>query len=131
MTITVNKISNYVLSISILCVIISTISSHTVFAQLINTDQAPPSVKWSQINEESFNLIYPIELQHEAQQAANILKNQVQYISSDLGIKPRKITIILQNRNVEGNGYVQLAPRKSELYTTPPQKSDQIGRANI
>src|SRR5690606_39143631 len=64
------------------------------------------------------------ELYEEAQRTANILKNKIQYLSSELGIKPRKIDIILQNRNVEGNGYVQLAPRKSEFYTTPPQKSD-------
>lgn len=116
--------SYYILSIRLLCILILSISSYSAFAQLINADQAPPSVKWNQINEEEFNLIYPIELHDEAQHAANILKTKVQHISSELGIKPRRITIILQNRNVEGNGYVQLAPRKSELYTTPPQKSD-------
>lgn len=93
-------------------------------AQLINSEQAPPSVKWMQIQEQDFNLIYPAELQKEAQRTANILKNKINMISSDLGIKPRKINIILQNRIVEGNGYVQLAPRKSEFYTTPPQNSD-------
>jgi len=124
MSIISRKILHHTLLISEICTLILSICCHTVFAQLINTDQAPPSVKWNQINEDAFNLIYPTELYEEAQRTANILKNKVQYLSSELGIKPRKINIILQNRNVEGNGYVQLAPRKSEFYTTSPQKSD-------
>lgn len=110
--------------IRLIFTIILSISSFITFAQLINSNQAPPSVKWNQINEESFNLIYPTELQDDAQYIATMLKSKVQQVSSELSIKPRKISIILQNRNVEANGYVQLAPRKSELYTTPPQKSD-------
>lgn len=118
------KILHYRLLISFIYTFILSISYHITFAQLINTDQAPPSVKWNQINEHDFNLIYPTELYEEAQHTANILKSKIQYLSSELGIKPRKIDIILQNRNVEGNGYVQLAPRKSVFYTTSPQKSD-------
>src|SRR5690606_3696596 len=114
----------YKLLFSSLCLFILSISSYSAYAQLINADQAPPSVKWMQINEEAFTLIYPIEMHTIAQDAANILKNKLQNMGSELGIKPRKISIILQNGNVEGNGYVQLAPRKSELYTTPPQKSN-------
>src|SRR5690606_17567005 len=116
MTFIAKKIFHYKLLISLLYTTILSISYHSTFAQLINTDQAPPSVKWDQINDHDFNLIYPTELYEEAQRTANILKNKIQYLSSELGIKPRKIDIILQNRNVEGNGYVQLAPRKSEFY---------------
>jgi len=114
----------YSLIIRYLISIILSISFHYSFAQLINSEQAPPSVKWRQLREADFNLIYPIELANEAQRTANILKNRIQHISMELGIKPRKINIVLQNRIVEGNGYVQLAPRKSEFYTTSPQDSD-------
>lgn len=114
----------YILIIRNLVLFILIISFGHVSAQLINADQAPPSVKWKQIQSVDFNLIYPIELQSEAQRVANILKTNIDRLSEDIGIKPRKINIILQNRNIEGNGYVQLAPRKSEFYTTSPQDDD-------
>jgi len=107
-----------------LTVVLLSISFNSALAQLINADQAPPSVKWSQIQEADFNLIYPTELYNEAQRTANILKKNIHRLSEGFGIKPRKITIVLQNRIIEGNGYVQLAPRKSELYSTSPQDGD-------
>lgn len=95
-----------------------------VSAQLISSDQAPPSVKWEQINEDNFTIIYPIELRNVAKKTAHTLTLHLNSISRNIGIKPRKIKIILQNRTLEANGYVQLAPRKSEFYTTPPQGGD-------
>lgn len=107
--------------ISVLTAIISTVTFSTVSAQLISDHQAPPSVEWQQINEKNFNLIYPIELQEVAARTAILLKTKIESIRYHLGINPRKIDIILQNQNLDANGYVQLAPRKSEFYTTPPQ----------
>src|SRR5690606_29808405 len=114
----------FTLLIRCLCIIISLISFLESKGQLISSDQAPPNVKWNTIEARNFNLIYPIELGKEAQRVANILENTVHKISTDIGINPRKINIVLQNRTVEANGYVQLAPRKSEFFTTPPQDSD-------
>ncbi|WP_118193126.1 TolB family protein [Albibacterium indicum] len=114
------------LLIKLLYTLLLSISFSPVSAQLISSDQAPPSVKWEQINEPSFNLIYPTELRDLAEQTAIVLKTNIRSISHTLGIKPRKINIILQNRTLEANGYVQLAPRKSEFYTTPPQGGDPV-----
>lgn len=95
-----------------------------VFSQLIDTDQNPPGVKWRQIETVNFKLIYPKELQTEAERMANTLEYVIGKISYSLHKKPRKLSIILQNRGVESNGFVQLAPRKSEFFSTPPQSMD-------
>ncbi|WP_143053908.1 hypothetical protein [Parapedobacter koreensis] len=69
-------------------------------------------------------MIYPAVFENGAQQLASELEALRERVSETLRKKPRKISIILQNQTVESNGNVQLAPRRSEFYTTPPQQSD-------
>ena len=97
---------------------------HYAFSQIFNDDQYPPSVRWRQIQTENFQFIYPSEFEGEAQQLASKLVKIRERVSATLGKEPRKISIILQNQTVESNGNVQLAPRRSEFYTTPPQQGD-------
>lgn len=103
---------------------ILTIASHTTFAQIFDDYQNPPSVNWRQINTPSFQIIYPSEFEKEAQRLTNILEYAIKKVQFSISIKPRKISIILQNRDVVSNGFVQLAPRRSEFSTTPPQEMD-------
>ncbi|GGH04730.1 hypothetical protein GCM10007415_46360 [Parapedobacter pyrenivorans] len=69
-------------------------------------------------------MIYPASFENEAQKVASQLEFLRKRVSATLGKEPRKISIILQNQTVESNGNVQLAPRRSEFYTTPPQQGD-------
>src|SRR5690606_11402371 len=66
----------------------------------------------------------PSAFENEAQQLADKLTKLRELVSADLGKEPRKISIILHNQTVESNGNVQLAPRRSEFFTTPPQQGD-------
>src|SRR5690606_33637837 len=86
--------------------------------------QYPPSVKWREIQTENLQLIYPSEFEDKAQKLAGKLLKLRRRVGATLGKEPRKISIILQNQTVESNGNVQLAPRRSEFYTTPPQQGD-------
>ena len=118
------KFTYYKFIIRYLLSIILCISSSTVFSQFFNGDPYPPSVKWRQINTENFQLIYPASFEDGAQKLANRLEIFRERVSQTLSKEPRKISIILQNQTVESNGNVQLAPRRSEFYTTPPQQGD-------
>src|SRR5690606_17457604 len=71
-----------------------------------------------------FQLIFPTPFENEAQQLAHRLQQIRHQVGETMGKAPRKISIILQNQTVESNGFVQLAPRRSELLTTPPQEND-------
>lgn len=108
----------------ILYTIYLTITIHSVFGQIFDIEQTPPTIKWHQINTENFQLIYAKEMETEAKRLATKLDSLIISTSESLDKRPRKISIILQSRLVESNGFVQLAPRRSEFNTTPPQQGD-------
>lgn len=101
-----------------------TFTSFTCLAQFFDSDQNPPSLKWRQINTEYFQVIYPTLFEQEAQRMANTLQAIIGSVSKTLNKQPHKISIILQNQGTESNGFVQLAPRRSEFYTVPAQEFD-------
>ena len=120
---------NYIKSLNVLwiniCIyFIFSINSYHANAQIFEDGQNPPGIKWMQINTPNFQLLYPSELKDEASRMANTVEHLIASVSKSLGKRPRKITIILQNQGVVSNGFVQLAPRRSEFFTVPPQKFD-------
>lgn len=110
--------------INILFIFILTISSHIANAQFFDSEQNPPSLKWRQIITPGFQIIYPAAMESEAQRMANTLDRLMDQVSKSLCKQPQKISIILQNQGTSSNGFVQLAPRRSEFFTTPPQEFD-------
>ncbi|QMU31106.1 TolB-like translocation protein [Adhaeribacter radiodurans] len=91
----------------------------------LNTN--PPNVSWKQINTEKFQVIFPSEFEKEAQRVANTLQYLHAPLSHTLGREPRRLPLILQNRNAIANGFVTLAPRHSEFYTMPTQDYTLLG----
>jgi len=120
---TIKELNNKLI-ISIIISINLSLVSHTAFAQIFSSEQNPLSVKWRQISVAGFRLIYPDELEKEAQRMANTLTHIYPYVGASLEQQKTTIPVILQNRGVVANGFVQLAPKKSEFYTTPPQQFD-------
>ena len=112
------------LTIKIITSIYLSLSTQSAYPQLFNADQNPPTVKWRQINTENFQIIYPSEFESEAQRMSNILEISIKRVAVTLNKKPKKISIILQNQGTTANGFVQLAPRRSEFFTTPSQSFD-------
>ena len=93
-------------------------------AQIFGGEQNPLSVNWREINTSGFRVIYPVELESEAQRMANTIRYIFPAVGRSLNVKKTTIPILFQNRGVVANGYVQLAPKKSEFFTTPPQQFD-------
>ena len=112
------------LIISYLSLLTSILVSHQASAQIFGGEQNPLSVKWKQINHQGFQLIYPTELEKEAQRMANTLGFIYPVEGASLGLHKTSLPIVFQNRGVIANGFVQLAPKKSEFFTTPPQYFD-------
>ena len=110
--------------ISYLCLIILILTSPCANAQIFDSEQNPLSVKWRQINHRGIQLIYPIELEDEAQRMAVTIGQIFPLGGASLGVNKTTLPIVLQNRGVIANGFVQLAPKKSEFFTTPPQQFD-------
>lgn len=87
----------------------------------------PPSIKWQQIQSEHFKIIYPRGFESEANRTANILENIYEPASRSLGSSPRKFPILLQNHVSIPNGFVTIAPYRSEFYTYSPQSYLSLG----
>ncbi|WP_207532820.1 hypothetical protein [Desertivirga arenae] len=115
---------NKILVFKVLTLLTLSISSNIAFSQVFSADQNPPTLKWHQINTSNFQIIYPVEVEIEAQRMANTLENIIGRVSKSLNKTPKKISIILQNQGTTSNGFVQLAPRRSEFYTMPSQAFD-------
>jgi hypothetical protein len=87
----------------------------------------PPSLKWRQINTEPARIIFPVGLDTAAQQVAAIINRLSFATLSTIGTTQHKINIVFQNQTTIANGYVQLAPFRSEFQLTPEQNSFDLG----
>ncbi|MBL1410017.1 hypothetical protein [Sphingobacterium faecale] len=112
------------MKIKILLSFILTINTYLIFSQVFDYSQAHYKVKWKQISTQQFRLIFPSEFSSAAPKLADNLSKYIQNTSSDLERKSRFIDIIVQQNHVQQNGFVQLAPRKSEVYSTPSAIAD-------
>lgn len=90
-------------------------------AQFVNFGQDRAGIRWKQINTKNFQLIYPDFFEDNAQKMANIYEKLYLHANT-LECRPKKISMILHADGGVSNGNVALAPRKSELYMTPPQE---------
>ena len=87
----------------------------------------PPSVKWRQINTPEARIIFPGGLDATAQRVSGIVHYLDSTTSATAGTEHRKINIVLQNQTTNANGYVGLAPWRSEFLLTPGSTASNSG----
>ena len=87
----------------------------------------PPSIKWEQVNTPAAKIIFPYGLDSAGLRVANIVQQMNKAIQPTIGYKQKQVSILMQNQTTVANGYVQLAPFRSEFYLTPDQNSFEIG----
>ena len=101
-----------------------------LFTHLLVAQQSggnPPSIKWRQVNTPAARIIFPNGLDSTANRIANIISFIQKPTQKTIGNMSRKINIVLQSQTAISNGYVGLAPFRSEFYLTPPQNSFNLG----
>lgn len=90
----------------------------------------PPSMKWKQMESSTARVIYPDNRKKDAQRVLQIMAKMSQDSIGGLGNQTRKIPIVLQTLPLVSNGYVGLAPWRSEFYMTPLQNGLELGSTN-
>ncbi len=95
--------------------------------EAISQDTSPPGMKWNQINTPNFRILFPVGFDEPAQRVANTLEHIHKPGAATLGVTPKKISILLHSQASISNGFVTLAPRRSEFYSMPPQNYNFIG----
>ena len=84
-----------------------------------NLDQNPSHIHWKKIDTDHFEIIFPKEIESKAQRVAHLVEKAYPYVTRSLEVKPPKIPLVLHNQNLDSNGFVALAPRRSEWFITP------------
>src|SRR5258708_1176194 len=108
-----------------LCTAILVLISTGLFAQQFGG--SPPSFHWRQINTDTARVIFPSGMQVQAQQVAAIVHQLSRTTLPTIGGRQHKIDIVFQNQTIIPNGYVGLAPFRSEFQLTPEQNSLDLG----
>jgi len=86
-----------------------------------------PSIRWLQINNDTARIIFPAGMEKQASQVASIVSTLGKMTLPTIGSQQRKIDIIFQNQTTISNGFVQLAPFRSEFELTADQNSFELG----
>ena len=111
--------------IRLLFILASLLLSTSVSAQVFGGN--PPSLRWHQLNTDTARIIFPAGLDSISQQVAGIVRRLSGTTLATIGPTQRKINIVLQNQSTIANGYVSLAPFRSEFQLTPEQNSFDLG----
>jgi Tol biopolymer transport system component len=93
------------------------------YAQYFSTGQDPASIKWKQIKTEKFRLIFPDIFEKRSQYLANILTIVTENEPKTMPARVPRIPVVLHPFSSVSNGFTVWAPRRIELYTTPPQSN--------
>ena len=88
-------------------------------SSLIDFEQNPSSIDWKKIDSTHFEIIFPAEVEHDAQRVTHLLEKAYPLVTKSLEALPPKISLVLQNQSTISNGFVTLAPRRSEWYLSP------------
>ena len=86
-----------------------------------------PKDRLHQIDTDTVRVIYPEGLEGQAQRVANIFHKMAVDLPIAGNDKLRKISVLLQNKTDVPNGYVGLAPWRSEFFLSPSPNSFQLG----
>ncbi len=90
----------------------------------------PASLKWKQINTDTVRVIFPEGLDSIARRIATLTTYEEQTNSQTIGNKIRKVNIVLQSDVTFSNGFVQLAPYRSEFFLMPSINAFELGSQN-
>lgn len=99
-----------------------------VRAQYVLSGSAPAGTRWSQIKGDHFDLIYPTEIDSLARVYLYTFEKTRSATLTGLHIETPHMPMILQPYDMYSNGMVAWAPKRIELYTTPP--ADALYAAN-
>lgn len=93
----------------------------------LGTVQNPRGIPWYTISTEHYDIIYPESLATEARRVATLAERYYTPLSRSLRANPERLPIVLNNESMATNGYVALAPRRSQWYATPPATAESFG----
>lgn len=87
----------------------------------------PPSTHWQMVDTDTARILFTRKVTPQAERIAAIVHRMTQQNSNPLGSEVRKINILLHPNTTLANGYVALAPFRSEYYLLPGSNIFEFG----
>jgi len=91
------------------------IASTSAFSQ-VNLMQDSTDIRWMELENEYFEVIYPQRAEEQAQYTMSLLNYYRTKVSATYKEKSQKISIVLRPNSADPNGFVTLTPRRSEWF---------------
>ncbi len=88
-------------------------------AQSLDETQDPFSVRWRTLSTAHFDLIFPDSIERQAMWLANLLEVVYPAEQKTMPAPFSHLPLLLSTNSVIANGYVTMAPLRSEFYGTP------------
>lgn len=104
----------FVLAIAILFI------PKNVMGQFFTAGDDPGSAKWRQIKTQNYIFIYPQEIDSLARKYATLFETNRARVMEPLGLNPKKIPVVFHPYYTRSNGVVTWAPKRVDIFTTPP-----------
>lgn len=96
-------------------------------APILGPEQDPPSVRWRVIEGRHARVIAPAGMEAEARRLSATIDRIARADTLTLRARPPKIDIVLRTQYANANGFVALAPRRSEFFPQAPQYDGLLG----
>lgn len=90
----------------------------------------PSGIKWQYFDTKAVKVIFPSSNLAEATRVANIINLIYDSVGVSVGEKRKHLDLLIQTNQVISNGYVSLAPYRSEFYATGIQDFNWLGSPN-
>ncbi len=101
----------------------------TLYGQTEVPGNNPSSIRWKYYDTKALKLIFPEGNEAEAARVANIIDYIYDSAAVTIGPKRKHLDLLIQTNQVVANGYVGLAPYRSEFYATQVQNFNILGSA--
>ncbi len=105
----------------------ATAQSRRDWSGVMDGGQTPAGTAWKKIETAHFEIVFPAELEREAQRVANTLEHVYGPVSKTLGVTPGRITVTLPNQTTVTNAGVGFLPLHAEWFSTPFQTAGALG----
>ena len=90
----------------------------------------PPRLEWKQLEAGDVRIIFPENYEARARRVGALIETLDREHRHTIGEKSYRADLILQTENTTINGYVGLAPFRSEFFTTPPQTLSTLSNSD-
>ncbi len=96
------------------------VAANALMGQFYLTGEDPSGVKWKRVNSGNYKVIYPAGADSMAFRYITLLEQYRPFVMAGLKVNPKPVPVILHPFTTRSNGMVTWAPKRMELYTTPP-----------